>query len=258
MYKPLGDVPDGPSRRYQARDPDNEFVEVHEVPSQVPEFEELARLVEDARRSLDSSMLEVIQADDGVVVVTPVLPQMVDLADWLRESISSDADQPGSAVGSAPEEVESVEEEGGSNYIKIPFERDAGKDEPEKTGRPPSYTEQIEAAMVQSYSDPQDRPPEPKKTSPEPPSPPRVDPSPPPRREPPPPPREEAAFQADQPTPRSRQPRERSITEELQQGANWQSERARRTPIGERSGRRREELPPIRISLREYINRLES
>ncbi|MGD2120808.1 MAG: hypothetical protein PVJ76_03650 [Gemmatimonadota bacterium] len=85
-WVPVGPVSEGTVPSYHAKGPDGQFVQVHRIPRDAPDFGRLFSLVQRVLPQPPPDLVEVGEFEGGVAVVTRILPGPVTLEDWLQDS----------------------------------------------------------------------------------------------------------------------------------------------------------------------------
>ena len=134
-WEQVGPVSDGSVPSYQAKGPEGQFVQVHWIPQNHTDYQRLRSLVGAVQSKPPAGLVEVTGVEDGLVVVTNILPGQVTLDGWLTE-YAARLDPPPAPAS----QTEGPEDSAGSGdysaYFRIPDEEPA--QEPASAPEPPT------------------------------------------------------------------------------------------------------------------------
>jgi len=122
-WKPIGAETGGPVPSYQARGPEGQFAQVHQIFDETAESQRLLSLVRQVQSHPPPDLVEVLEMVGGLAVVTHILPAQVTLETWLTGHVPPEA--PAGPRDAAPEESSPGMETGAegqdySAYFKVP------------------------------------------------------------------------------------------------------------------------------------------
>ena len=119
MWIPVGPVTEGPVRCYQAKGPAGRFAQVHRIARTSSEFDRLAPLVQAVQNEPPPDLVEVLDGEAEVVVITNILPAHVSLEGWLREAVGR-AEPTSASTAKVPGHGSDPQGEDFSELFRIP------------------------------------------------------------------------------------------------------------------------------------------
>ena len=147
-WVPVGPVSEGTVPSYHAKGPDGQFVQVHRIPRDAPDFARLFSMVQRVLPQPPPDLVEVGEFEGGIAVVTHILPGPVTLEDWLQDSVgrlegasaqpTAEPEMTGPA-GGEPKVGGSDASDSYTSYFQIPQEAGGAPESPPKSQTPPVH-----------------------------------------------------------------------------------------------------------------------